>query len=375
MLLHPDPARAAPQQVWTVAEAGRQLARHPLRPDLPLLRHLLTSVAQQHDLTIALADARGRVLAVHGPPGAMRVAARAGLVPGADWSEATIGTNGIGTALAVGRPIQIVGAEHYAPGARALTCWSAPIRCPANGQLVGVINLSAWGQRSTGYELALLVAAAYTVEMRLGQRNPAHAEVPRGGHLSVLGRREGVLGTDLGRSALSARHSEIALLLSWHNGGLTADQLALMLYERGEKPGPARAEVRRFREVLHTIAGPGVTSRPYAFTVPVQIDAADVLRAVERGDPGAAVAAYKGPVLNGSTAPGVVEVRREVAARLRWLVMTRGDTDALLALARMPQHSDDAGLWSRCLELAPERSPLRGEAAARLQRIEEDLAP
>ena len=33
-------------------------------------------------------------------------------VPGADWSEESAGTNAPGTALALGRPVQIFGPEH-----------------------------------------------------------------------------------------------------------------------------------------------------------------------------------------------------------------------------------------------------------------------
>ena len=36
-----------------------------------------------------------------------------GVRPGHDWSEAAMGTNGAGTAIAAGQPVAVVGGEHY----------------------------------------------------------------------------------------------------------------------------------------------------------------------------------------------------------------------------------------------------------------------
>ena len=61
--------------------------------------------------TIYFADRDGIVLWSKGTsPEAMK---QAGLVPGYDWSETTMGTNGAGTAIATGQSVVIVGDEHY----------------------------------------------------------------------------------------------------------------------------------------------------------------------------------------------------------------------------------------------------------------------
>jgi transcriptional regulator of acetoin/glycerol metabolism len=61
--------------------------------------------------TIYYADRDGIVLWSKGTsPEAME---QAGLLPGYDWSEATMGTNGAGTAVATDHPVVIVGDEHY----------------------------------------------------------------------------------------------------------------------------------------------------------------------------------------------------------------------------------------------------------------------
>lgn len=55
------------------------------------------------------------------------------LVVGADRSERNVGTNAIGTALAVGMPIQIWGEEHYIQGHKPYTCTGAPFTIPTAG--------------------------------------------------------------------------------------------------------------------------------------------------------------------------------------------------------------------------------------------------
>lgn len=65
----------------------------------------------------------------------------AGLNAGSDWSEAAVGTNGIGTCLAEGRPVVIHRDQHYLAANTALTCASAPIWDPS-GNLMAVLDVS-----------------------------------------------------------------------------------------------------------------------------------------------------------------------------------------------------------------------------------------
>jgi transcriptional regulator of acetoin/glycerol metabolism len=60
---------------------------------------------------------------------------------GTDFSEATAGTNGIGTSLAVQQPVMIFGAEHFQAQYHDIACYAAPIYDPAGG-LLGSINIT-----------------------------------------------------------------------------------------------------------------------------------------------------------------------------------------------------------------------------------------
>ena len=92
------------------------------------------------------------------------------LMPGGDWREHTVGTNGIGTALATGRPAQVHAAEHFCEGIKAWTCAAAPIYEPETGQILGVVDISGPPATYQRNNLSLAVATARQIEMVLSQR-------------------------------------------------------------------------------------------------------------------------------------------------------------------------------------------------------------
>lgn len=67
--------------------------------------------------------------------------AGSGVLPGSIWTEDLQGTNGVGTCLRVGKPVTIVGAEHYGSGVQRLTCVTAPV-LGRNGAIESVINVT-----------------------------------------------------------------------------------------------------------------------------------------------------------------------------------------------------------------------------------------
>lgn len=86
-----------------------------------------------------LGDGEGRVLKIVADPetAADEQFPRAGSL----LSEAAAGANGIGTALADGHYVELVGPEHYIEGFHVYTCQGAPLYT-APGKAVGVISMS-----------------------------------------------------------------------------------------------------------------------------------------------------------------------------------------------------------------------------------------
>jgi transcriptional regulator of acetoin/glycerol metabolism len=92
------------------------------------------------------------------------------LMPGGAWGEGLIGTNGIGTALAMGRPAQVHAAEHFCEGIKRWTCAAAPVYEPGTGAILGVVDISGPPATYQRNNLALAVTTARQIEAVLGEQ-------------------------------------------------------------------------------------------------------------------------------------------------------------------------------------------------------------
>jgi transcriptional regulator of acetoin/glycerol metabolism len=93
-----------------------------------------------------------------------------GLNPGADWSEAAQGTNGIGTCLAERRPVTIHRDQHYLPHNIGMSCIDAPVFGP-DATLVAALDVSsARADQTEGFNRlieAMVVQVARQIEADL----------------------------------------------------------------------------------------------------------------------------------------------------------------------------------------------------------------
>lgn len=310
-----DPeAPAAP--VRLSAEALEALRRdHPLAAVMPMIRRLLVEDASDAGLVVAVSDAFGRMLWVEGDSGLRSRAEGMHFIEGADWSEAAVGTNAPGTALAVDEPIAIFGAEHLARPVTPWSCSAAPIHAPMSGQTLGALDVTGGDEVASARSLSLIRAtvAAVESELRFVGLMSEPAAPAATARLVTLGARSGTLFDGVRTRRLSLRHSEILVLLADAPDGLTGDELATALNGRAQAPVTVRAEMSRLRTLLGPIE---LASRPYRLEAELQTDIQDVRDLLDAGDLGAAEAAYLGQVLPQSTAPGVVAVRDELAARV-----------------------------------------------------------
>ncbi|WAZ26781.1 GAF domain-containing protein [Streptomyces cinnabarinus] len=89
---------------------------------------------------------------------------RVRLAPGHVFAERYVGTNGIGTALASGRPVMIAGLEHYVEALRDFHCAAVPILHPTRRTLLGAFNLTTIRQGSDGMLMAFARSVAAQIE-------------------------------------------------------------------------------------------------------------------------------------------------------------------------------------------------------------------
>ncbi|MDT7675405.1 MAG: hypothetical protein QOD82_3307, partial [Pseudonocardiales bacterium] len=139
---HVDPDNRTPPVVYAPDEISELRAAHPLNAVMPLLRGTLVSIADEAMHVMLVTDAKGHVLWRDGATKLLAEADRVGLFPGTRWSESAIGTNAMGTTLAVDTPVQIHSAEHLVRTYHAWTCVAAPVHDPDTGAILGAIDIS-----------------------------------------------------------------------------------------------------------------------------------------------------------------------------------------------------------------------------------------
>src|SRR6202045_96616 len=160
-------------------------ARAPLVPEAELYRHRSKHALLRHAARSALessgtflsdansmmilTDPSGLIVDTQGDARVIDAGRSVHLEHGGRWSEADIGTNAIGAAMAESKPVQIRGAEHFCSEIQRWTCAAVPIHDPADGELLGVVDISGPASTFNPQSLALAVAVGHHVESILVQ--------------------------------------------------------------------------------------------------------------------------------------------------------------------------------------------------------------
>src|SRR4051794_12622597 len=162
-----EPIDVLPSIEADPSETRERWLEHPLG----LLRHVLVEplqlLAEESNSVVQVTDPSGLTLYLGGPEWLKARAAEMNLVEGAVCSESVNGTNGVGTALATDRPVQVFAFEHFSQHHREWVCSGAPIHDRVSGQLLGVIDLSSPWRIAHPRSLELVTRAARTTEQCL----------------------------------------------------------------------------------------------------------------------------------------------------------------------------------------------------------------
>lgn len=384
---------AAPRAAALSGDELRELRRvHPLAAALPVLERLLIGEAADSGFIVAVGDAQGRLLWVDGDRKLRAQAEDIGFAEGADWSERVVGTSAPGSALALGHPIQVFGAEHFSKSVHQWSCAATPVHDPDTGAILGVIDITGGETIAEPHVLPLVEATRHAVEAELQlesmrrkieqqRRAPVTISVQRDASRSnslsadrtpkmlVLGREQAILDTSAGIVEIGGRHAEILLALAGAPAGLSAGALALRVYGEKESQETLRAELVRLRKLLRAEdIALGIDSRPYRLIGELQLDASDVLAAMARGAHRLALANYGGPVLLGSQAPVVVELREELDATLRETMLQSASPELLFEYAQQWAGADEE-VWQTLLQVLPQLSPKRARVVAHLENM------
>ncbi|MCX8474797.1 MAG: GAF domain-containing protein [Sphingomonas sp.] len=145
----------------------------------PILDQLFATVGDS-GCAVVLSDADGLILAARAGPADQDMFEEVGLIPGAIWSEAAEGTNGIGTCLAEKRAVTIHRDQHFACRNIGISCMDAPVYNP-QGRLVAALDMSSC-RNDHGEAMATLVGAvvrdaARRIEREFFQAAYSHARI------------------------------------------------------------------------------------------------------------------------------------------------------------------------------------------------------
>ncbi|MEX5271369.1 transcriptional regulator [Kocuria sabuli] len=376
------PERCAPRVV--LDRADLRDAGAPLRALLPVLDELLTPLAEDTGLVVAVTGPCGVLLRVRGSAQTRRRAEAMGFVEGADWSELAVGTNAPGTALVLRRAVTVRREQHFYPEARPWSCTAAPLLHPVTGELLGAVDLTGGDAAADPATRALIGAAvrAARAELALALRRepptrpgtpaariPAPAASAPPALLRVLGDAPPALVLAGQPLELTERHAEILLALSRAGSGLSTAELSEQLWAGRAQEATVRAEVLRLRRLLESRGGPAIASRPYRLPAALPSDAGRVLELLARGSHRRALREYPGALLPHSEAPEVVGLRHRLSQLLREAVLTDGSAEAVRQYLALPEAADDAEAWALLLRLLPARSPARARAVLELERL------
>lgn len=119
---------------------------------------------QDSGAMLLLCDRTGVVMEATGDSHILSRGEENHLHPGGIWDETAIGTNAIGTALHLARPVSISGVEHFCEAIQRWSCAAAPILDPTRRRVLGAVDISGPSDASLRKAAALSVSLALQIE-------------------------------------------------------------------------------------------------------------------------------------------------------------------------------------------------------------------
>jgi transcriptional regulator of acetoin/glycerol metabolism len=113
-----------------------------LRAARPVLQRLADDLGDA-SMSLILTDERGRILERHvGDHGLRCWLDLIDVAPGFVYGEDQVGTNAIGTALVLGRPVWVLAGEHFVTVLNTMACAAVPVTDPLTGDVLGAVDIS-----------------------------------------------------------------------------------------------------------------------------------------------------------------------------------------------------------------------------------------
>ena len=156
-------------------EQCRRTERLLIETSVPIIRDVGRFLDDVPGIMI-LSERNGTILHISGDESVREQAAElSGIVVSSQWNEATAGTNGMGTALALRQPVHVFGSEHFCEGWHAWSCAASPIFDSDGQTVLGIVDFTAIESDFRDQALGLAVSVANTIQAHMA----LHRELER----------------------------------------------------------------------------------------------------------------------------------------------------------------------------------------------------
>lgn len=193
-----DPVRPVKPEMLSTEELNKRYDEFKflLNAAKPFMRSLYKIVGDT-GLNVRLTDKDGYIISFLGRDNLADAYGNQSLLKGWRVKEENIGTNAIGLALSTGRPIQVLGGEHYLRQLHNWTTSACPMRNEKN-QIIGVLSVTGPYEKVHPHTLGMVVAASEAIENELKLENINKRLIRNNKHLFAIMESisEGLIGID-----------------------------------------------------------------------------------------------------------------------------------------------------------------------------------
>jgi transcriptional regulator of acetoin/glycerol metabolism len=162
-----DPGSEGPARVLSSDALAERCERDDaLALATPILRDFSARLALSGHV-LAYLDGDGWMLTIDGDRRVVELAEAINFRPGANWAEDSAGTNGPGTALAAGKPVEVFASEHFVAALQPWSCAAAPVMAPGLATPVGLVDITGPWEVQRRQAILVAKAVARAVEERL----------------------------------------------------------------------------------------------------------------------------------------------------------------------------------------------------------------
>jgi sigma-54 dependent transcriptional regulator, acetoin dehydrogenase operon transcriptional activator AcoR len=162
-----DPGISGPARVLSAdALEDRRERDEILSLATPILRDFAGRLGLSGHV-LAYFDKDGWMLTIDGDRRVVDLVEGINFRPGANWAEDSAGTNGPGTALAAGKPVEVFASEHFVTALQPWSCAAAPVLAPGQAAPVGLVDITGPWEVQRRQAILVAKAIARAVEERL----------------------------------------------------------------------------------------------------------------------------------------------------------------------------------------------------------------